>query len=95
VTIRLGPHIFDSLEYDAEADVLYASTGRPGPSIGSVTPEGHSINQEEETGRVVGVDLVNPRLILEREGTVKVTLPDGQVAEVEGIRSAIGGAAIR
>ncbi len=54
--------------------MLYLSVGEPRSPDTVGTPEGHAVRLD--TNRcVVGITLVNPRALLEREG-LKITLPE-------------------
>jgi uncharacterized protein YuzE len=73
-TITIADTTFDHLEYDREADVLYLSAGDPQPAFETYgTPEGHAV-RDDRHGRLVGITLVNARLLLER-GDLQVTVP--------------------
>jgi hypothetical protein len=43
----------------------------------------------DRRGEFFGVILVNPRARLERDGTVRLTLPSGDLVRVQGIEAAI------
>ena len=78
-TITIGDTTFDNVDYDREADVLYLSVGAPQPAAETFgTPEGHAVRYDRE-GHVVGITLVNARLLLDR-GDKHVTIP--QVVDV-------------
>lgn len=76
VNIEIGPISFAYSDYDAEHDVLYLSVGKPEEGEGEDTPEGHVIRYAPGTSRVVGLTLMNPRRILERDGRITVTVPE-------------------
>lgn len=42
------------------------------------TPEGHSVDYDE-SGAVIGMMLVNVKFLIDRDGTLTVTLPPDQV----------------
>jgi uncharacterized protein YuzE len=66
---------FDNVEYDADADVLYLSVGKPRmPSESFGTPEGHNIRYDE-TGAVIAITIVNAKWLLDRDGEIKPTIP--------------------
>ena len=88
MSLRAGEHIFNHVHYDAESDILYSSKVRPQPTVGDDTPEGHSLNFND-ADELVGLDLHGPQRIVEREGLVRVTLPDGNTVEVEGVAEAL------
>jgi uncharacterized protein YuzE len=76
VNIRIGPLLFDHADYDAENDVLYLHVGEPRKGEGEETPEGHVIRYEQGTNRIVGLTMLGPRRILERNGRIVVTIPE-------------------
>jgi hypothetical protein len=76
VSIEIGPISFAYADYDAEHDVLYLSVGEPEEGVGEDTPEGHVIRYSPGTSRVVGLTLISPRRILERDGSIAVTVPE-------------------
>ena len=73
---RFGEIEFEHCTYDSDADVLYL---RNGPSTAAVDfdacPEGHH-TRFNAAGKLVGITVVNARLILEEDGVITVTLPD-------------------
>jgi uncharacterized protein YuzE len=61
MTITIGTLSFDSVEYDADADVLYLSVGEPRmPAESFGTPEGQNIRCDE-TGAVIAITIVNAK----------------------------------
>jgi uncharacterized protein YuzE len=74
VTIRLGHLEFDHVVYDAKADVLYLSVGKPEEAIRQeATPEGHVVRYGRD-GKVTGITLVNAKWLVERDGKIDVTV---------------------
>jgi uncharacterized protein YuzE len=66
---------FDRVSYDADGDVLYLHVGDPTRAVDfDETPEGHGVRLDAD-GHVVGLTLVSPKLLLERDGELRVTLP--------------------
>lgn len=88
--IHLGPYTFDRVEYDAESDVLYMSVGKSRPAYDAPdTPEGHGLRYAENN-ELIGVTLVNAKWWLEKEGEIKVTLPQSPaVADTLEIEAAL------
>jgi uncharacterized protein YuzE len=85
VTITIAGTNFDQHEYDARGDVLYLSVGLPREASRTIaTPEGHAVDYDE-TGTVIGMILVNVRLLLDRDGSVTVTIPPDKLiaAQIE------------
>ncbi len=76
VNIKIGPLSFDHADYDAENDVLYLHAGEPQVGEGEETPEGHVIRYAPGTNRIVGLTVMGPRHILERDGHLTVTVPE-------------------
>lgn len=73
-SVVIGEWIFDSVDYDAESDVLYLSVGEPRPGYGDETPEGHILRFDEDDV-LCGVTLVGIRGVLDKQGEVLVTMP--------------------
>lgn len=76
VNVKIGSVVFDHASYDAENDVLYLRVGEPEAGEGETTPEGHVIRYAPGTSRVVGMTMLGPRRILQREGRLTVTIPE-------------------
>jgi uncharacterized protein YuzE len=71
---------FDDYEYDERGDVLYLSIGKPRvPAETDATPEGHAVDFDAD-GNVIGMVLVNVRWLMDRDGELRVTWPDGHVS---------------
>jgi uncharacterized protein YuzE len=78
---KIGGIEFDDVTYDREGDVLYLWAGAPRrPSLDDATPEGHYL-QFGEDGAVIAITIVNARWLLEQDGKIIVTLPDGKRLE--------------
>lgn len=76
INLRIGSVVFDHANYDAENDVLYLRVGTPEDGEGETTPEGHVIRFAPGTSRIVGLTMLGPRRILERDGRLVVTIPE-------------------
>ena len=60
--------------------MLYLSVGPPREAARTIaTPEGHAVDYDE-SGAVIGMVLVNVRFILERDGTLTLSLPPEHLA---------------
>lgn len=60
--LRLANHETDlSLDYDADADVLYLSLGAPKPAVGIDIGDGLVVRYDEARGEVVGLTVLNLR----------------------------------
>jgi hypothetical protein len=73
----LGDTKIDCYGYYERGDVLYLSagepTGQPAPDMDE-SIEGDTVFFDVR-GRVTGVTMIGPRFMLERDGTLNVTLP--------------------
>lgn len=73
--IKIGSYTFDNVDYDAGGDVLYLHKGDPSTAVDfDETPEGHALRFNSE-GELVGITIVRPRMLLERHGSIAITLP--------------------
>jgi uncharacterized protein YuzE len=71
---------FNHHDYDERGDTLYLHVGPPRePARALETPEGHTVEYDEE-GAVLGLELLNVRWTLEREGTVTLTWPQAELS---------------
>jgi len=67
---------FDNNRYYADGDVLYLHVGSPDRAVDwDETAEGVHTRWGPD-GELVGLTIVNARLMLERDGVIVVTLPD-------------------
>jgi uncharacterized protein YuzE len=89
IDIKIGPLAFDHADYDAEADVLYLHRGQPQEGEGEETPEGHVIRYAPGTHRVVGLTVVGPHKILERDGSLVITVPEPVAASADELAPAL------
>jgi len=76
VKVRIGPLAFDHADYDADGDVLYLHVGAPSEAEGEETPEGHVLRFEPGTQRIIGLTVINARWLLDRDGLLRVTVPE-------------------
>jgi len=78
----IGDGAMDRYSYYQQGDVLYLSvgppTGRPAPDMDE-TLEGDTVFFDAD-GHVTGVTMIGPRIMLERDGTLNVTLPSRRIA---------------
>ncbi len=75
MTVTIADIEFDRVEYDADADVLYLHVGDPSRAVDyDETPEGHAVRFNRD-GNLVGLTLVHPKRLLERDGELRVTVP--------------------
>ena len=79
--VEIAGIAYDDIYYDREVDVLYLWSGKPRlPAYDDASPEGHYL-QFGEDGSLIAVTIVNARWILDREGKITITLPDGRRLE--------------
>ena len=89
VSINIGSLTFDYADYDAENDVLYLHVGEPEEAEGEETPEGHVIRFAPGTKRIVGLTMMSPRFLLERDGSLSVTVPEIVEASADDLAPAL------
>jgi uncharacterized protein YuzE len=71
---------FDYHDYDERGDTLYLHVGAPRePARAVETPEGHTV-EYDGLGAVVGLELLNVRWALERQGTLTLTWPRAELS---------------
>jgi uncharacterized protein YuzE len=74
--IRIGPLLFDHVDYDAEHDILYLHVGEPQQGEGEETPEGHVIRYAPNTDQIVGLTMFGPRSLLRQDDHITVSIPE-------------------
>jgi uncharacterized protein YuzE len=91
MSVTIAGAEFDGVEYDDRGDVLYLSAGAPRePARTLETAEGHVVDYDE-AGRVIGMVLLNVRWTLERDGELRVTLPEHPAVAGQGeLEAALG-----
>ena len=78
MSVTIGGIVFDHVSYDRDADVLYLHVGDPQCAVEfDESPEGHAL-RFDSSGRLVGVTIVGPRKLLQRDGQITVTVPQPQ-----------------
>lgn len=83
---------FDNVDYYREGNVLYLWAGEPRkPTYDDASPEGHYL-QFGEDGALIAITIVNARWILDREGTIPITLPDGRRLEASDLGDVLAAA---
>ena len=79
MSIAIAGTTFDRHDYDERGDVLILSVGAPKAAARTVaTPEGHAVDFDE-SGALIGLELVNVRYLLERDGALTVSVPPGRI----------------
>jgi uncharacterized protein YuzE len=89
VNIRIGPVVFDYADYDAESDVLYLHIGKPEGAEGEETPEGHVLRFEPGTQRIVGLAALGAQAILDRDGELRITIPESVKVSADDLAPAL------
>ena len=83
---------YDDIYYDREVDVLYLWSGKPRlPASDDASPEGHYL-QFGQDGSLIAITIVNARWILDKEGKITITLPDGRRLEATDLGSVLAAA---
>ena len=73
--LDIGGLTFEGANYDAENDVLYLARGPSNiAECTEFTPEGHAVRCNTD-GDVIGITIMNPKWLLERDGHLKITIP--------------------
>jgi YD repeat-containing protein len=91
VSVKFAGIEFDNVFHDAEADVLYLDVGEPRAAVDfNESTEGHHLRWDAR-GQLVGITILNARRHLEREGKIKVSLPELEVeaSDLEGVLSPV------
>lgn len=92
MTVRIGEMEFDHAAYDRGADVLYLRRGpQKEASDFDASPEGHYLRYDE-AGKLFGITVVNARWLLEQDGKIVITLPDGRRVEASDLDSVLAAA---
>jgi hypothetical protein len=89
VNIRVGSVVFDVADYDAESDVLDLHVGEPREAEGEETPEGHVLHFEPGTQRIVGLTVLGAQAILDRDGELRITMPEQAKASADDLAPAL------
>lgn len=89
MSVTIDGIVFDRARYDADADVLYLHVGDPDAAVDfDETREGHAVRFDAD-GRIVGLTLVEPRGLLERQGELEITLPVSSTISADDLREAL------
>ncbi len=88
VKIRIGPVAFDHADYDAET-TCFICMSEPQEAEGEETPEGHILRFEPGTQRIVGLTVLGARVILDRDGELRITIPEPVKASVDDLAPAL------
>jgi uncharacterized protein YuzE len=89
MTIKLGHSVFDNVFYDAHVDVLYLHMGDPSTAVDfDESPEGHALRFDAD-GNLVGVTILNAKLLIERDGELTITVPEVMHVGSDGVAPAL------
>lgn len=89
MSVTIADITFDNVHYDAGGDVLYLHIGDPSSAVDfDATPEGHAVRFDAD-GKVIGLTLVRPKWLLERDGELRVTLPVASEVSAEQLAPAL------
>jgi YD repeat-containing protein len=89
MTVRIGDNEFDVVRYDEAGDILYLIVGGAAPEARTdATPEGHAVTWDD-SGRVIGMTIVNAKWLLQRDGKITMTVPDLIEMRAEEIEPAL------
>jgi uncharacterized protein YuzE len=89
MTVRMGRHEFDDVDYDAVGDVLYMHKGKPAPAAKTLaTPEGHAV-MLNTAGEIIGITVVNAKWLAERDGQITVSIPERLETSASDLASAL------
>ncbi len=92
MTVTIGNIAFDRVRYDAEGDVLYLHRADPADAVDfDASPEGHHL-RFDAAGELIGVTLVNAKLLLDHEGKIVLTLPERLEVGPEALNEALAAA---
>lgn len=76
MSVTVGDMTFDRVRYDDRGDVLYLHRGDPADAVAfDASPDGHHLRFDAD-GRLSGVTIVNAKLLLDREKTITLTVPE-------------------
>lgn len=92
MTVHVGPYEFDHVSYDSDGDVLYLRRGEQQAAADTFgTPEGHAVRLDE-SGEVIGITIVNAKWLLERDGTITITVPNLIETNADDLAAALAAA---
>ena len=74
MSVAFGDVIFDLVDYDQDADVLYLSTGGVTPVEREESSEGHVL-RFDENGKICGMTIIGVSRYVDSEGNAEVSFP--------------------
>ena len=91
-SVHVGQYEFDHVSYDAEADVLYLRRGETQAAADTFgTPEGHAVGLDG-SGEVIAITIVNAKWLLDRDGSLSVTVPSRMETDAGELAQALAAA---
>lgn len=92
MTVHVGPYEFDHVSYDSDGDVLYLRRDEQQAAADTFgTPEGHAVRLDKG-GEVIGITIVNAKWLLERDGTITITVPSLIETNADDLAAALAAA---
>jgi uncharacterized protein YuzE len=92
IKIKIGPLLFDHVDYDAEHDILYLHVGEPQRGEGEETPEGHVVRYAPDSDRIVGLTMLGPRRLLAHDDRIVVSIPEEVETTADDLAPALAAA---
>lgn len=86
--MRCGRYTFLGVTYDPPSDVIHARVSNGAVVRRERTPEGDFWGYDAD-GRPATLSVMEPRQRFEREGSVRITLPTGELERIKGIEAAM------
>ncbi|HJZ34925.1 MAG TPA: hypothetical protein VJ204_01535 [Solirubrobacterales bacterium] len=74
MSVKIGQWVFDDVDYDADADVLYLSIGQPRRGYGQESPEGH-VWRFDSDGTFCGLTLIGVQGFVDAGDEMTITVP--------------------
>ena len=90
-TVELDGIRFDEVEYDRAGDVLYLRIAGRCPASDGAAEEAFYL-QFDARGELIAITIAEARWLLEHEGKIVVTLPDGRRLETSDLGPALAAA---
>ena len=89
MTVRIGDVVFDQVDYDEDADVLYLHVGDPSVAVGfDESPEGHAL-RFDQSGHLIGVTIVGVGHAVHAGEHLSVTIPSRVEIDTDQLEAAI------
>jgi len=89
MTVRIGDVVFDHVDYDEGADVLYLHVGDPSAAVEfDESPEGYAL-RFDRSGHLVGVTIVGAGRAVHAGEHLSVTIPSRIEIDADQLQAAI------